>query len=192
MEARLLSEATDPHGDDGFGADASPNTRQRRARNGLVDQKDLSVDATLHAGRMGRRDGHEREQLAHSAQQVEGEQSHMQREAAEDGVGEAGGDGAGRISYDSFCNVRDEFAAKLGAGGSERLAHYFAARTFNRFERDQKGRIHARTFMEFVVRHVALTQSRINLSCHDADADGWLTEVGGSTLERLEKPVLPA
>ena len=30
--------------------------------------------------------------------------------------------------------------------------------------------------MEFVVRHVALTQSRINLGCHDADADGWLTE----------------
>jgi hypothetical protein len=26
-----------------------------------------------------------------------------------------------------------------------------------------------------VVRHVALTQSRINLGCHDADADGWLT-----------------
>ena len=94
MEARLLSEATDPHGDDGFGADASPNTRQRRARNGLVDQKDLSVDATLHAGRMGRRDGHEREQLAHSAQQVEGEQSHMQREAADANSKEREGDGA--------------------------------------------------------------------------------------------------
>ena len=83
MEARLLSKATDPHGDDGFGADASPNTLQRRARNGQVDQEDLRVDATLHVGWMGRRDGHEREQLAHSAQQVEGEQSHLQREAAD-------------------------------------------------------------------------------------------------------------
>ena len=57
-----------------------------------------------------------------------------------------------------------------------RVAHYFTAKTFARFARDAHGRINGRTFMEFVVRHVALTQSRINLGCHDSDADGWLTE----------------
>jgi hypothetical protein len=54
--------------------------------------------------------------------------------------------------------VRDEFAERLNGGGSsdggERIAHYFSAKTFSRFERDAKGRINGRTFMEFVVRHV--------------------------------------
>ena len=96
-----------------------------------------------------------------------------------------------RIAYDELCVVRDVFVRRLndaeeevygsyggggGGGGEKRVAHYFSPRTFNRFERDGLGRINGRTFMEFVVRHVALTQSRINLGCHDADADGWLTE----------------
>lgn len=100
-------------------------------------------------------------------------------------------DAESRVSYDELCQVRDDFAARLDAGGAERggggsgagagaganrIAHYFSATTFNRFKRDANGRINGRTFMEFVVRHVALTQSRINLGCHDADADGWLTE----------------
>lgn len=100
-------------------------------------------------------------------------------------------DAESRVSYDELCEVRDEFASRLdgsargtnggatpggGGDGLGRIAHYFSANTFNRFKRDAKGRINGRTFMEFVVRHVALTQSRINLGCHDTDADGWLTE----------------
>ena len=99
-------------------------------------------------------------------------------------------DAESRVSYDELQSVRREFAARLdaaseaaggpGAGGvndgDARVAHYFSARTFNRFERDERGRINGRTFMEFVVRHIALTQSRINLGCHDGDADGWLEE----------------
>jgi len=86
-----------------------------------------------------------------------------------------------RISYEELRVVRDDFAAALdaanpGGDGAGRVAHYFTAKTFARFARDAHGRINGRTFMEFVVRHVALTQSRINLGCHDSDADGWLTE----------------
>lgn len=86
-----------------------------------------------------------------------------------------------RITHEELCLVRDEFAQALersnpDTDGASRVSHYFTAKTFARFARDAHGRISGRTFMEFVVRHVALTQSRINLGCHDADADGWLTE----------------
>lgn len=111
--------------------------------------------------------------------------------AVADTAATAAADAESRVSYDELRDVRDEFAARLdsrGAGGAGegvaggggdgayRVAHYFSAGTFNRFERDAGGRVNGRTFMEFVVRHVALTQSRINLGCHDADADGWLRE----------------
>ena len=95
-----------------------------------------------------------------------------------------------RVSYEELQTVRREFAELLAsaeeeradprsaraalARADERVSQYFSARTFNRFERDRRGRISGRTFMEFVVRHIALTQSRINLGCHDSDADGWL------------------
>jgi serine/threonine-protein phosphatase 2A regulatory subunit B'' len=95
-----------------------------------------------------------------------------------------------RVSYEELLEARDAFAERLDAAAAEsgfdsvlgvddsasRVEHYFSARTFNRFARDEEGRIDGRTFMEFVVRHVALTQSRINLGCHDSDADGWLEE----------------
>ena len=92
-----------------------------------------------------------------------------------------------RVSYEELLEVRDAFAARLDASraglgtavagvddGASRVAHYFSARAFGRFRRDARGRVDGRAFMEFVVRHIALTQSRINLGCHDADADGWL------------------
>ena len=46
--------------------------------------------------------------------------------------------------------MRDEFAARLNDGGAEngaeRIAHYFSAKTFTRFERDPKGRgLHSST-----------------------------------------------
>lgn len=95
-----------------------------------------------------------------------------------------------RVSYEELLEVRDAFAARLDASagasaraavagvddGASRVAHYFSARAFGRFRRDARGRVDGRAFMEFVVRHIALTQSRINLGCHDADADGWLEE----------------
>lgn len=98
-----------------------------------------------------------------------------------------------RVSYEELLEVRDAFVARLDASranaganarpavkgvddGASRVAHYFSARAFGRFRRDARGRVDGRTFMEFVVRHIALTQSRINLGCHDADADGWLEE----------------
>jgi hypothetical protein len=87
----------------------------------------------------------------------------------------AAADAESRVGYDELCQVRDEFAARLdntaggaaasssgggvggGAGGgggdgSNRIAHYFSAKTFNRFKRDANGRVNGRTFMEFVVR----------------------------------------
>ena len=92
-----------------------------------------------------------------------------------------------RVSYEELLEVRDAFATRLDASraglgtavagvddGASRVAHYFSARAFGRFRRDARGRVDGRAFMEFVVRHIALTQSRINLGCHDADADGWL------------------
>ena len=95
-----------------------------------------------------------------------------------------------RVSYEELLKVRDAFTARLDASrasgsdaavqgvddGASRVAHYFSARAFGRFRRDARGRVDGRAFMEFVVRHIALTQSRINLGCHDADADGWLEE----------------
>lgn len=95
LEPRSLSDATDILGDDDFGGDATPSLPQRRARNGQVVQEPdhLRVDPALQASETGwgQRDGHaceqpgraERRRQQLQQQQVEGEQSHPQREAAE-------------------------------------------------------------------------------------------------------------
>jgi|TARA_B110000977_G_scaffold148077_1_gene187772 hypothetical protein len=102
------------------------------------------------------------------------------------------------VSYEELLEVRDAFVSRLNSkqhtraipevdDGASRVAHYFCAMTFARFTRRHDGRINGRMFMEFVVRHIALTQSRINLGCHDADADGWLEE--SELLEFVERSV---
>lgn len=106
------------------------------------------------------------------------------------------------VSYEELLEVRDAFVERLNGNrmdaqsnvnipevddGASRVSHYFSASTFARFSRRHDGRIDGRMFMEFVVRHIALTQSRINLGCHDGNADGYLEEA--ELLEFVERSV---
>ncbi|XP_051145918.1 probable serine/threonine-protein phosphatase 2A regulatory subunit B'' subunit TON2 isoform X2 [Andrographis paniculata] len=78
--------------------------------------------------------------------------------------------GAEKINYEDFCHVAAVCTEQIGP----KCQRYFGPSNFVKFEKDASGRISILPFYLYVMRSVALTQARIDMSELDDDSDGFL------------------
>ena len=77
-------------------------------------------------------------------------------------------DGTERINYDAFLTIAKSLPPKC--------RHFFSASTFQKFDRDEYGRIDIISFFHSIVRKVSLFQTRIQISLYDTVGNGNLRE----------------
>lgn len=85
--------------------------------------------------------------------------------------------------------INYEDLVQIGAQMDPKRSHdYFSPLTFSKFRRDRWGHINTNTFFQYICRHVALQQIRIQLSIYDTTGDGYLREVD---LENFIYEIIP-
>jgi len=107
--------------------------------------------------------------------------------ASEQDQGGAAPEAAEHVDYDRYCQISVRCADVFG----EKSLPFFTPSTFLRFKRDARGRIGILPLFHYIMRKVSMQQTRIYLSYHDGEGDGYLTEVELQAYVEKMIPSLP-